>query len=348
MRHTTSAATSTSDHSQQAPALNTAKQPEPRRLPGAMRTPLALLALAVLAACSSLPDRNANLDEARSSLQTAQSDLRTQGLAGAELQAATTALAAAEAAHARGDDSVTVDHLAYLARQRVRLLEEAGQKRAAEAAVADAQRLRDQLRLAARTQEADAAKGSAQTAQRDAQAAQRDTQAAQRDTLAAQRSNQQAQLAAGQSRQQATEADTRAALLAQQLQTLQAKPTERGMVVTIGDVLFDTDRSQVKASGLGSMEKLVAFLKANPERRALVEGYTDSMGNDAYNQALSDRRAEAVRGALVTMGVASDRLSAKGLGEAYPVASNDSASGRQMNRRVEIVLSNEQGNISGR
>lgn len=127
-----------------------------------------------------------------------------------------------------------------------------------------------------------------------------------------------------------------------QLQTdLQAKQTERGTLVTFGDVLFDVDRAQLKANGLGNVNKLATFLQENPERQVIVEGYTDSTGSTAYNQGLSERRANSVRTALVKMGVAPERIVAQGYGKEYPVASNSTASGRAMNRRVEVTISND-------
>jgi outer membrane protein OmpA-like peptidoglycan-associated protein len=308
------------------------------------RAPLAALGLAALAAisaCSSLPQPNANLDAARAILRSAQADPQTQGLAGPELQNASTALALADAAQARGESSASVDHLAYLASQRSVLLQQAGQRRSAEAILAQAGGQRDQQRLAARTQEADTANRSAQAAQRDAQDALRTADAAQRDARIAQRQ-------AGASQLQAGEAERRADALAQQLATLDARQTDRGLVVTIGDVLFDTDQAQLKPGGQRSMDKLVRFLQAYPQRRALIEGFTDSTGGSAHNQALSARRAEAVRAALVAAGVGAQRLSAMGLGEAYPVAGNGDAGGRQMNRRVEILLSDEAGQLRPR
>jgi outer membrane protein OmpA-like peptidoglycan-associated protein len=90
-------------------------------------------------------------------------------------------------------------------------------------------------------------------------------------------------------------------------------------------------------------QKLADVLQQNPQRKVLVEGFTDSTGSSAYNQELSDRRATAVRTALTAMGIAADRVAIRGYGEAYPVAGNDTAQSRQMNRRVEIVLSDETG-----
>ena len=94
-----------------------------------------------------------------------------------------------------------------------------------------------------------------------------------------------------------------------------------------------------------NVEKLVAFLNEYPQRKALIEGFTDSTGSESHNQELSGRRADAVRSALVDTGVGRGRITTQGYGEAYPVAGNDSSGGRQMNRRVEIVLSDEDGSI---
>lgn len=313
---------------------------------------LTLLCLGVLAACSSAPVTNARVDEARASLRQAESQPVTVGLSGLELRQAQEALATAEAALARSDDTTTVDHLAYLAQQRVQLLQQAGNRRSAELAVAQANTERDQLRLQARTQEANRAQQQAAASQRDAQSSQREAQVAQRDARQAQRSAetsqrdaQSAQLDAQAAQQQAAQAERVAASLAAQLRDLQATQTNRGMVVTLGDVLFDNNQDQLKSGSLRSLDKLVVFLQTYPQRKALIEGFTDSVGADEANRQLSARRADAVRSALVGMGVAADRLSTMGFGEAYPVAGNDSASGRQMNRRVEILLSDDRGVI---
>ncbi len=322
-------------------------------------TLMPLAALALLAACAGAPATNPRVEDARNSLRAAQSDPKTQGLAGGELRQATEALAAADAAVAQREDTAAIDHLAYLAQQRVGLLQEAGNRRAAEAAVARANSERDQLRLAARTQEVTAAQNQAaasqlnamvsqrqaESAQRDAQTSQRSAEGALRDTVTAQRQTELAQ-------QQTGDAERRAAALqaqlTAQLNELNAKKTDRGMVVTIGDVLFDTGQSQIKSGGLRSMDKLVDFMKTYPKRSAVIEGFTDSVGSDDLNQALSARRADAVRAALVGMGVASERLTAKGYGEAFPVAGNENSGGRQMNRRVEIVLSDDGGVVAPR
>lgn len=311
-------------------------------------TALSLLAAAVLAACGSTPDGNAALEQARTDYRVAQANGSTQALAATELRLAGEALALANAAYGRGDDKPQVDHLAYLARQRVALAQETAQRKTAEAAVAEAGAERDRLRLASRTREADQATASAAAANRDAKASQRDAEAAFRQSDASQRQAARSQQQAELSQQQAGDAERRAQLLEQQLRELNAKKTERGLVVTIGDVLFNTGRADIKSGGLQNVQRLGAFLKEYPQRTARIEGYTDSVGSDDMNMALSGRRADAVMAALVGMGVNRQQLSAQGYGETHPVAGNDNAGGRQMNRRVEIVLSDENGVVAPR
>jgi outer membrane protein OmpA-like peptidoglycan-associated protein len=139
------------------------------------------------------------------------------------------------------------------------------------------------------------------------------------------------------------EADTahqQAAELQRQIDALQAKPTDRGLIVTLGDVLFDTGRANLKPGATSNLNRLVAFLNQYPDRTVRIEGYTDSVGGEDYNQGLSERRADSVKSYLAGEGIGSIRLSASGKGESDPVASNDSAAGRQQNRRVEVIISN--------
>lgn len=296
------------------------------------------VAAALLAGCSTLPADNARLTEARSDYRAAQAHAQTSELAPVELRQAGDALARADAAWTRKDSPSEVDHWAYIARQRVAIARETGMQKAAEAAVADAQAGRDRVRLAARTDEANAAQRSAEAAQRGAESARRDAQASQQQSQAAQQ-----QAAAAQ--REAADAQARGAELEAQLRELNATKTPRGLVVTIGDVLFETGNAQLRAGGMQDVEKLAGFLKRNPQRHVLIEGFTDSVGSESYNVALSERRADAVRRAIVDLGVGRERLRTEGYGEAHPVAGNDSSSGRQMNRRVEIVLSDEAGRV---
>jgi outer membrane protein OmpA-like peptidoglycan-associated protein len=120
---------------------------------------------------------------------------------------------------------------------------------------------------------------------------------------------------------------------------LAARRTDRGLVVTLSeDVLFDVDRSEIKPGGAQELARVADFLRNHPDRNILVEGHTDSTASDAYNLALSQRRANAVEDLLISLGVEPTRIEGRGYGEQLPVATNDTAAGRQQNRRVELVI----------
>ncbi len=127
----------------------------------------------------------------------------------------------------------------------------------------------------------------------------------------------------------------------QKLQELNAKMTSRGLVLTLGDVLFETGKAVLMPGAKRSLEKLVDFLNENATRKVLIEGHTDNVGSSTYNIDLSLRRANAVATVLKAQGIDESRIVTKGYGERYPVATNETASGRQQNRRVEILILNE-------
>jgi outer membrane protein OmpA-like peptidoglycan-associated protein len=130
-------------------------------------------------------------------------------------------------------------------------------------------------------------------------------------------------------------------------QELNARQTAQGTVLTLGNVLFKTDRAELTAGAQESMDKLAAYLKANPGRSVTIDGYTDSTGSGAYNMSLSQRRADAVGSALFSRGVDPRLVVTQGHGEASPVADNSTAEGRQMNRRVEVVVANPPAATTG-
>lgn len=142
--------------------------------------------------------------------------------------------------------------------------------------------------------------------------------------------------------------DARDAQIKQLQASLNAKQTERGTLVTFGDVLFDLNKADLKPSGLVNVNKLAEFLQESPDRKVIIEGYTDSSGSASYNQSLSERRANSVRIALVKMGVGPERIVAQGYGKEYPVADNTSNSGRAQNRRVEVTISNDNQPVAPR
>jgi outer membrane protein OmpA-like peptidoglycan-associated protein len=200
----------------------------------------------------------------------------------------------------------------------------------------------------------------AQTQAAEADAARSDLAAGRQETAnandLAQRANDRAQTQAAEAdaaRSDARASDRLAALSAQQndasqqhsrqlesaLADLQAKKTDRGLVITLGDVLFATGQAELRPGGRHSLDKLSNFMRQYPQRTVQIEGFTDNVGSEEYNQRLSEHRADAVRDVLTNAGVASDRIQTRGLGKSSPVADNDSATGRQQNRRVEVIIS---------
>ena len=324
--------------------------------------PVSLIAAAVLAGCSTLPASDSPLAQARNDYSNAQANPQVTSLAASELKQAGDSLDKANHASNKGENAALVDHLAYVAKQQVAIAQETARQKAAELAVANASAERDRVRLEARTREADSAQRSAEYSQRQSEASQRSAEASQRQSEAAQRSAEasqrqavterqaanDAQLSAQAARQQTLDAESRSRQLEAQLKEMEAKKTDRGMVITLGDVLFDTNQAQLKSGGMRNVQKLAVFFKRYPQRKAMIEGFTDSTGSNTRNQNLSDERANAVRTALLGMGISTDRITSRGYGESYPAASNDTAAGRQLNRRVEIVVSDDSGNIAPR
>jgi outer membrane protein OmpA-like peptidoglycan-associated protein len=133
--------------------------------------------------------------------------------------------------------------------------------------------------------------------------------------------------------------------LEEQVVSLAASETDRGLVMTLGDVLFDAGRTELKASANRTILKLVQFLQINPRRTVRIEGYTDNRGDARENLELSRARAQAVADLLVDLGIEGRRLEVVGYGEAHPLAENASAKGRAQNRRVEILISDEAGKL---
>lgn len=132
------------------------------------------------------------------------------------------------------------------------------------------------------------------------------------------------------------------------LQAMNAKQTDRGQMITFNDVLFDTGKADLKYGSRRNFEQLASFLNANPERKVRVEGFTDTVGNDAFNQRLSEHRAASVAEALAQLGVDPERIFTQGYGKDYPIADNGSANGRQLNRRVEVIVSNDASRVDNR
>lgn len=290
-----------------------------------------LLMITVFSGCSSI-SKHSSLKDARNDYNVAQNNPQVANLAASELKEASDALEKANTAAKKKKKTAEVNHLAYLAKQRIAIAQETAKQKEAESTIANAESERNKIRLEARTEEAAKAQQEAEASQREAEASRQQSEILQHQSEISQ--------------QEARDAEMRASEIEEQLKELDAKKTERGLVITLGDVLFDTNKAELKSGSTNSLKKLADFLKQYPQRKVQIEGYTDSTGSAEHNQELSDRRANAVRAALLDMGISSDRISTHGYGEESPVASNNTPAGRQMNRRVEIILSDDNGNIS--
>ncbi len=199
----------------------------------------------------------------------------------------------------------------------------------------------------AKTQAESKARGAA----RDAAAAEREKKEAQAKAREAEqaRSDSRAEAERAEKARREAEAKARAAeqtkaevdQLLKDLSDLQGKMTERGIVLTMGDVLFAIGKADLSPGAVRNLDKLAGFLEKHPNRNLLIEGHTDSIGSDEFNRILSQRRADAVKEALVGKGISLDRVMTKGYGKQFPIAGNDTESGRQLNRRVEVVILNE-------
>lgn len=286
-------------------------------------------ALGLIAGCATTPERVPELENARTRVQALAQDPLVQEAASRELAAARTALQQADTALAEREPEARVQHLAYLASRHADIGQARIQEARAREEVNKAEAERNRVLLAARSREAEVARQQAESARQETSEAQ----------LAA---ATQAEASAAAQRALAEEAEAARRALAE----LQAKPTERGMVLTLGDVLFDTNEATLKPGAMLAMDRLARFLEANGDTRLIIEGHTDSTGSDAYNQELSQRRAQAVANELVSRGIASSRFEVLGRGEGFPVAGNDTAAGRQQNRRVEIVFSDQSGKFT--
>jgi outer membrane protein OmpA-like peptidoglycan-associated protein len=281
----------------------------------------ATASLLAFAGCASAPETGAALEGARTAVSQAESNPNVSRYAPTELDRARKLLINAEgAAKEKGGKDKSTAHYAYLATQMARIAEQRAQEQVAVAQIKTGEVERQKILLSARENEANQALAQARTAQSQAEQARGEAQSAQAESQR----------------------------LAAQLENMQAQQTSRGIVLTLDDVLFDTGKAQLKSGAQRSIEQIAAFLNENPERRVQVEGFTDSQGSDEFNLELSQRRADAVARAIMQRGIDAQRVRALGYGEEFPVASNAVAGSRQLNRRVEIIVSNGGNDIPSR
>ena len=277
--------------------------------------------IAGVVGCQSAPPDNGLLLQAREAVSQAEANPNVTKYAATELGRARQLLTNAEgSAKEKGASGVVTSHYAYLAAQTAHIAEQRALEQVAMERIKSGEVDRQKILVSARETEAQNATAAAQQARAETQ-------------------NAQAQVAQAQQETQR---------MAAQLENMQASQTERGIVLTLDDVLFDTGRAELKSGAQRSLAQVADFLEKNPERQVQVEGFTDSQGADEYNLQLSQRRADAVAEAIVQRGIDAQRVRAKGYGEEYPVATNNNAGSRQLNRRVEIVISRDDKGIPGR
>jgi len=261
-----------------------------------------VLSAVLMSACATSSKTPSEVVDVRNKLQRLQSDQQLASRAPVSLREAEEAVRAAEKVP---KDKAELSHLVWVADRKIDIAAAQGQARYLEDQRKTLAEDREKSRLNARTQEADAAKLDANAAKQDAEAARKQAEDLQR-----------------------------------QIAELNAKATDRGLVVTLGDVLFETGKADLKGGAAVNLAKLSAFLNQHPDRTVTIEGHTDSVGSEEFNQGLSQRRANSVQQFLISQGIAANRLTAVGKGENFPVAGNDDNAGRQMNRRVEVVIAN--------
>jgi outer membrane protein OmpA-like peptidoglycan-associated protein len=276
------------------------------------------IATLILTGCATAPPRDTALEDARAEVDTLSQEPLAQQAAADDLKNARHYLQAGDSALQQKLPLSVVDHDAYLASRSAEAGEARVQAAQAKAQITAAQNERQAILLHSRGQEADIAKAQADSARQQAD----------------------------NSRLQADAAKEQLAQTQQQLADLQAKKTDRGMVLTLGDVLFDTGQATLKPGAASILDRVAAFMNDNPMVNVRIEGHTDSTGGADFNQVLSQNRAAAAQTALQTRGVPPNRITAVGKGQELPVASNATSAGRQQNRRVELVFSDNSGQFA--
>jgi len=292
----------------------------------------ALIAAAVasllLAACATAPVKPEGAMEARAKLTALQSDPDLAARAPVAMKQAEVAVRAAEAPEPNMELS---QYRVFMADRKVDIAAAMARTSLAEDQRVGLTQQRDKARLDSRTREADAAAGKLASARVDLANQKSDADAARNEADAARTAADAARMSAADAAQQSAE-------LQRQLDDLQAKQTDRGMVLTLGDVLFSSGKADLKVGATSNLNRLVTFLNRYPDRTVIIEGYTDSIGGADYNLGLSQRRADSVKSYLAEQGIGAMRLTASGKGLNDPVAGNDSDAGRQRNRRVEVII----------
>lgn len=315
-----------------------------------------VLMVVLLSACTAPPKKDLALDRVRGELDDLKSNPELAGYAPLAVGEAESALRKAEMAS--GDDLYR-SYLVYMADRRIQIARTIAEREQHDKALQVLEKQRSEMLIKASQLEADQARMDAEqarllvaTTNEDAQRAreekeqaeQKEAESARAAQLSAEEADQARRLAksraseAEYARLEADLASQQISSLTRQLENLQLRETESGVVVTLGDVLFASGQATLVEGGRSSLAEVVDLLQTEPDKKIRVEGHTDSLGDADTNLQLSEQRAQAVLEALVSMGVSSDRISSLGMGEDFPIASNDDEEGRARNRRVDVIL----------
>lgn len=289
----------------------------------------ALIATLLIAhGCSStMPPRDAAVESARRDFLVIAQEPYIQQYAPVAYANAKESMDETEMMWRQGASEEELRHQAYLTSKRVAIArEEAGLNRA-ERQLGRADERRQGVLLEAREGEIEAAQRRARMAEEEAELLRMDVE---------------------QARTQAEQMQAQAGQLSQELSDLEARQTERGLVITLNNILFDTNQSNLKPGADNTLDKIATVLQEYQNHQLVIEGFTDSVGTSDHNEELSQHRAEAVKDALVRRGITPDRIETRGYGERYPIATNNTPTGRQLNRRVEIIVSDDQNPVGDR
>lgn len=294
--------------------------------------PFGLLLLFVAACGPSQKEMMAKdqMDRTKKAYAEAKASPNVEAYAPMELQEAGKAVQAAENAKKTED----ILQLGYLAERKTQVAVTIADGKVAERDIDKLNVEKAQMNARKQTLEAERAKRETERAMGEAERAR---MAAAADVERAAIAKRQADAEAAKAAKAKAESDK----LMKELASLKAQQTERGIVLTIGDVLFATGKADLSASAKKSVGTLAEFLQKNPNRNVLIEGHTDSVGADDYNLALSQRRADSVKDDLLENAIYAGRITAVGYGKKFPVASNDTKAGKAQNRRVDVVILNE-------
>lgn len=283
----------------------------------------------LLAGCATAPpEPDPGVEAVRAELRALQSDPELAERAPVALEEAKRAVRRLENPEALTPTERA--HRIYVAERRIGIAEAIARREYAEAEVENLREERQKAVVEARAVEAEEAQRAAEAARRAEAERRREAEAAR---AVAEERAREAELARLETERAQSE-------LAELRSELEAERTERGLIVTLSDVLFEFDSAELKPGAKRNLQTLIEFLRRQPGRGVRVEGHTDAVGEAEYNLSLSQRRAEAVRQALIDAGIDNERIVAQGYGESLPVASNNNEAGRQQNRRVEIVIEN--------